>query len=667
MQTDALHHFVKEWKLLQNASFSTRNDLPSPYFWENFGRFRRSDCKIARTRLIGDAMSNSPTSHAALLKWVSEITALCTPDSVEWCDGSQAEWDRLTSLLVEKGTFTRLNPKTRPNCFLARSTTSDVARVEDRTFICSETPAGAGPTNHWADPAEMRAKMTDKFRGSMKGRTMYVIPFCMGPLDSPLAKIGVEITDSAYVVVNMRIMCHMGAHVLKRLEQEAAGTISNKRDGFGSFIPCLHSVGAPLAAAQADTTWPCNDDKYIVHFPATCEIMSFGSGYGGNALLGKKCLALRIASNIARDNKWMAEHMLIVGVHAPDGTTNYLSVAFPSACGKTNLAMLIPPKAYLDAGWKTSIVGDDIAWLWPHEDGKLHAINPETGYFGVAPGTAYDTNPLAMESIKANAIFTNVGLTDDGDIWWEGMSKTPPAHLIDWTGQDWTPDCGRTAAHANARFTAPAVQCPTIDSNWQNPDGVPIDGIVFGGRRATTMPLIFQALDWNHGVYVGATMGSEMTAAAAGTLGKVRRDPMAMLPFCGYNMGDYFGHWLEMSQYVSKLPQIFHVNWFRKSAEGKFLWPGYGENMRVLEWIVKRCNGQANATKTQVGGSPSFAEFNTDGLDGFTQEVFEQVMALDSAEWQAEIAGQEEFFASLGDHLPKELVRQRELLAARMA
>jgi phosphoenolpyruvate carboxykinase (GTP) len=612
-------------------------------------------------------MSNSPTTHAALLQWVSEITALCTPDSVEWCDGSQAEWDRLTSLLVEKGTFTRLNPTTRPNCFLARSTTSDVARVEDRTFICSETPAGAGPTNHWADPAEMRAKMTDKFRGSMKGRTMYVIPFCMGPLDSPLAKIGVEITDSAYVVVNMRIMCHMGAHVLKRLEEEAAGTINNKRDGFGSFIPCLHSVGAPLEAGQADTTWPCNDDKYIVHFPATCEIMSFGSGYGGNALLGKKCLALRIASNIARDNKWMAEHMLIVGVHAPDGTTNYLSIAFPSACGKTNLAMLIPPKAYLDAGWKTSIVGDDIAWLWPHEDGKLHAINPETGYFGVAPGTAYDTNPLAMESIKANAIFTNVGLTDDGDIWWEGMSKTPPAHLIDWTGQDWTPDCGRTAAHANARFTAPAVQCPTIDSNWQNPDGVPIDGIVFGGRRATTMPLIFQALDWNHGVYVGATMGSEMTAAAAGTLGKVRRDPMAMLPFCGYNMGDYFGHWLEMSQYVSKLPQIFHVNWFRKSAEGKFLWPGYGENMRVLEWIVKRCNGQANATKTQVGGSPSFAEFNTEGLDGFTQEIFEQVMALDSAEWQAEIAGQEEFFASLGDHLPKELVRQRELLAARMA
>ena len=613
-------------------------------------------------------MSNTAnTTHAALQQWVTEMTALCTPDSVEWCDGSPAEWDRLTSLMVEKGTFTRLNPDKRPNCFLARSTPSDVARVEDRTFICSATPAGAGPTNHWADPAEMRAKMTEKFTGSMKGRTMYVIPFCMGPLDSPLAKIGVEITDSAYVVVNMGIMTHMGAHVLKRLEEEAAGTATNKRDGFGSFIPCLHSVGAPLEPGQADVTWPCSDDKYIVHFPETREIMSFGSGYGGNALLGKKCLALRIASNIARDNNWMAEHMLIVGLHSPDGATNYISAAFPSACGKTNLAMLIPPKSYQDAGWKTSIIGDDIAWLWPHEDGTLHAINPETGYFGVAPGTAYNTNPLAMESIKANTIFTNVGLTDDGDIWWEGMDGAPPAHAIDWTGQDWSPDCGRVCAHANARFTAPAVQCPSIDPNWQNPDGVSISAIVFGGRRASTMPLVFQASDWTHGVYVGATMGSEMTAAAFGALGKVRRDPMAMLPFCGYHVGDYFAHWIKMGGLVKKLPQVFNVNWFRKTAEGKWMWPGFGDNMRVLEWIVNRCNGKAAGVETKIGFSPSYDEFNSAGITGFTKESFDAVMALDNAEWQAEIAGQEEFFASVGEALPKELIAQRAALAARMA
>ena len=607
------------------------------------------------------------TRHTPLNTWIQNAIERCQPKDVRLCDGSDNEWSELTQILVDAGTLIQLNPEKRPNSFLARSSPSDVARVEERTFICSKREDQAGPTNNWHEDGEMREILNEKFTGCMKGRTMYIVPFCMGPLDSPLAKIGVQVTDSAYAVVNMRIMAHMGQHVLQRLEDELLGNVKSARTKPGYFIPCMHSVGSPLEEGEADVPWPCNDEKYIVHFTRSREIWSYGSGYGGNALLGKKCLALRIASNIAREHSWMAEHMLILGIESPTGEKTYVTGAFPSACGKTNLSMLVPPEKYQQEGWKTTIVGDDIAWLWPHEDGTLHAINPETGYFGVAPGTSWNSNPNAMESMKANCIFTNVALTDNGDVWWEGLTKEPPAHLIDWMGQDWTPNCDREAAHPNARFTAPAQQCPTIDPDWQNPEGVPISGIIFGGRRPTTMPLVYQAFNWSHGVYIGATMGSETTAAAAGAVGQVRRDPMAMLPFCGYNMGNYFFHWLEMRKKVTHLPRFFHVNWFRLDEDGKFLWPGFSENMRVLEWIINRCKGAVAGHETQIGWTPHYEDFNTDGLKHFTEADFEKAMAFCAEEWKQEILSQGELFLKLYDHMPKELIYQRELLASRLS
>ena len=592
--------------------------------------------------------------NVALEKWIRKMAGVCQPDRIVLCDGSDQEWDTLTDQLVESKTLIRLDPKLHPNSFLARSHPSDTARVEDRTFICSLRESDAGPTNHWQHPEKMKALLRDKFQGSMRGRTMYVVPFCMGPIDSPLALVGVELTDSPYVVVSMKIMCHMGQKVFRKLGVH------------GAFIPCLHSVGAPLAKGQSDSAWPCNDEKYIVHFPETREVWSFGSGYGGNALLGKKCVALRIASTIARDHGWMAEHMLIMGLESPDGVKTYITAAFPSACGKTNLAMITPPEDYLNAGWKTTLVGDDIAWLWPGKSGKLHAINPETGFFGVAPGTSWQSNPNAMHALSKNTIFTNVALTDQNGVWWEGLS-TPPSHLIDWTGQDWTPQSGRLAAHANSRFTAPADQCPNIDPEWQNPDGVPIDAIVFGGRRPTTMPLVFQAFDWTHGVFLGATQGSETTAAASGTVGTVRRDPMAMLPFCGYNMGDYFAHWLDMRKHIRRLPRIFHVNWFRKDAQGNFLWPGFRQNIRVLEWIVKRCHGRIPGHETPIGWTPDWEDFCVEGLEGFTHDQFDAAMEFRREDFLAEITSQNQFFLKLYHSMPKELLCQHELLMARMA